>query len=51
MLLNQRDSVSGVSVEEEMANMITNQVPAYEASSKIITTADQMLQTIISLKP
>jgi flagellar hook-associated protein 1 FlgK len=49
MLLNQRDSVSGVSIEEEMSNMITYQY-AYEASSKIITTTDEMLQTLISLK-
>jgi len=49
MLQNQRDSVSGVSLEEEMANMITFQ-QAYAASSKIITTVDQMLQTVISLK-
>ncbi len=49
MLQNQRDSVSGVSIEEEMANLITFQ-QAYAASSKIITTVDQMLQTVISLK-
>ena len=49
MLLNQRDSVSGVSIEEEMSNMITYQY-AYQASSKIITTVDQMLQTVIGLK-
>ena len=50
MLLNQRDSVSGVSLEEEIANLITFQ-QAYSASSKIISTADQMLQTVIALKP
>jgi flagellar hook-associated protein 1 FlgK len=49
MLQNQRDSVSGVSIEEEMANLITFQ-QAYAASSKIITTVDQMLQTVINLK-
>jgi len=49
MLQNQRDSVSGVSLEEEMANLITFQ-QAYAASSKIITTVDQMLQTVIGLK-
>lgn len=49
MLQNQRDSVSGVSLEEEVANLITFQ-QAYSASSKIITTADQMLQTVIALK-
>jgi flagellar hook-associated protein 1 FlgK len=49
MLLNQRDSVSGVSMEEEMSSMITYQY-AYQASSKIITTVDQMLQTLVNLK-
>jgi flagellar hook-associated protein 1 len=49
MLQNQRDSVSGVSIEEEVANLITYQ-QAYSASSKIITTVDQMLQTVLSLK-
>jgi flagellar hook-associated protein 1 FlgK len=48
-LLNQRDSVSGVSMEEEMASLITYQ-KAYQASAKIISTADQMLQTVIALK-
>jgi flagellar hook-associated protein 1 FlgK len=49
MLLKQRDSVSGVSIEEEMANLITFQ-SAYQASSKIITTVDQMLQTLVAIK-
>ena len=49
MLLNQRDSVSGVSLEEEASNLITYQM-AYSASSKIITTVDQMLQTLMSMK-
>ena len=49
MLAQQRDSVSGVSVEEEMANLISFQ-SAYQASSKIITTVDQMLQTLVALK-
>jgi flagellar hook-associated protein 1 FlgK len=49
MLLNQRDSVSGVSLEQECSNLITYQM-AYEASSKIINTVDQMLQTVVNLK-
>jgi len=49
MLQNQRDSVSGVSIEEEVANLITFQ-QAYTASSKIITTVDQMLSTVVNLK-
>ncbi len=49
MLQNQRDSVSGVSIEEEVANLITFQ-QAYSASSKIISTVDQMLSTAVNLK-
>ncbi|HEU5396314.1 MAG TPA: flagellar basal body rod C-terminal domain-containing protein, partial [Verrucomicrobiae bacterium] len=49
LLLNQRDSVSGVSLEEETANLITYQ-KAYETSAKIITTVDEMLQTVVNLK-
>jgi flagellar hook-associated protein 1 FlgK len=49
MLLNQRDSVSGVSMEEETTNLITFQ-KAYEASAKLITTVSQMLETVINLK-
>jgi flagellar hook-associated protein 1 len=41
--------VSGVSIEEEVANLITFQ-QAYTASSKIISTVDQMLQTVVNLK-
>ena len=49
MLQNQRDSVSGVSLEEEVTNLMLFQ-QAYSASSKIITTVDQMLQTAVNLK-
>jgi len=49
MLLNQRDSISGVSEEEETTNLITYQ-KAYEASAKIISTVDEMLQTVINMK-
>ena len=49
MLLNQRDSVSGVSLEEETTNLISYQ-KAYEASAKIISTVDEMLSTVIAMK-
>ncbi len=49
MLRNQRGSVSGVSIEEEMSNLLTYQ-EAYQASAKIITSVDQMLQTVINMK-
>lgn len=42
-------SVSGVSMDEEAANLIKFQ-RAYQASAKIITTADELLQTILGLK-
>lgn len=46
--LNQmRDSVSGVSLDEEMANLIKYQ-HAYTAASKLITTSDEMLQTLLN---
>ena len=49
MLLNQRDSVSGVSLEEETTNLITYQ-KAYECSAKLISTVDEMLQTVVAMK-
>ena len=44
-----RDSVSGVSLDEEASNMLKWQT-AFAASSKIITTIDEMLETVLSLK-
>lgn len=44
-----RDSVSGVSVDEELVRMLANQ-QAYQAASKLITTADEMLQTLLSMR-
>jgi flagellar hook-associated protein 1 len=49
MLLRQRDSVSGVSLDEEMTDLIKFQ-RGFEASAKLITTIDEMLQTVLSLK-
>jgi len=49
MLLRQRDSVSGVSLDEEMTDLIKFQ-RAFEASAKLITTIDEMLQTVVDLK-
>lgn len=48
-LNERRASVSGVNLDEEMANLIKYQ-HSYTAAAKIITTADQMLQTLLGLK-
>ncbi len=47
-LLNQKSSYSGVSVDEEMTNILTYQ-RAYQASAKIIQAADEMLETLLSM--
>ena len=44
-----RDSVSGVSVDEEAAMMLRFQ-RAYEANARFFTTIDETLQTLLSLK-
>ena len=49
MLQQQRASVSGVSMDEEMTNLTTYQ-RAYEASAKLITVIDEMLTTLINMK-
>lgn len=49
MLNSQRDSLMGVSIDEEMTNLIKYQ-KAYQASARIITTIDEMLETVLSLK-
>jgi flagellar hook-associated protein 1 FlgK len=41
--------VTGVNMDEEMANLIKYQ-HSYTAAAKLITTADQMLQTLLGLK-
>jgi flagellar hook-associated protein 1 FlgK len=44
---DQRQSVSGVSLDEEMTNLITFQ-RGYEASARALTSMDEMLETLIS---
>jgi len=48
-LKNQRESVSGVSMDEEAMNLMRWQAN-FTASSKLITTVDEMLETVLSLK-
>jgi flagellar hook-associated protein 1 FlgK len=48
-LKNLRESISGVSIDEETVKMIEYQ-KAFDASAKLIKTADEMLDTVINLK-
>lgn len=49
--LNERQqAISGVNLDEEMSDLVKYQA-SFTAAAKLITTADQMLQTILSLKP
>lgn len=44
----QREAVGGVSLDEEMTNMIKFQ-RSYEAAARVIRTADEMFETILNL--
>jgi flagellar hook-associated protein 1 FlgK len=44
-----RDSVSGVSIEEEAMNLIKLQ-RAYQAAAKVITTVDSMFDTLLGMR-
>jgi len=45
---NHRESISGVSLDEEMVNLIKFQ-HAYDASAKLITTVDELLESLINM--
>lgn len=45
---NMRDTVSGVSNEEELANLVKFQ-RAYEMAARAVRTTDEMLQTLINM--
>ena len=47
-LENRRESISGVSLDEEMINLIKFQT-AYDAAAKLITTTDELLQTVLNM--
>jgi flagellar hook-associated protein 1 FlgK len=49
MLANERNSTSGVSLDTQMTNLIQYQ-KAYEAAAEMITTLNQMLQTVVAMK-
>ena len=46
-LQNRKDSISGVSIDEEVATLVRQQ-HAFSAASRLITTADEMIDTIIN---
>jgi len=47
-LENYRESISGVAIDEEMVNLVKYQ-NAYQAAAKLITTADEMMQTVLNM--
>ncbi len=49
MLATQRSSTSGVNIDEEMTNLMSFQ-RAYEASAELVTTVNQMMQTVNNMK-
>lgn len=48
-LEDRQEEISGVNLDEEMGNLIKFQ-HSYTAAAKLISTADKMLQTVMSLK-
>jgi flagellar hook-associated protein 1 FlgK len=48
-LQNMRDEVSGVSMDDEMIRMIEYQ-RAYQSAAKLLSVADEMLQTLLQIK-
>jgi flagellar hook-associated protein 1 FlgK len=49
MLQRQRSSVSGVSIDEEMTDLVKYQ-KAFQASARIISTVDELLNEVINMK-
>lgn len=47
-LENQRGSVSGVSLDEEAANLVRFQ-RAFEASARVVSVVDEMIQTLLAM--
>ena len=49
MLEKQRDSVQGVSIDEEVANLVSYQ-RAFQASARLITTMDKLMGDVINMQ-
>jgi len=49
-LNSRQQEVSGVNMDEEMTSLIKFQ-QSYQAAAKLITTADRMIQTLLSIRP
>ena len=47
-LTNRRDAISGVSINEEMTNLVKFQ-QAYNAAARLIMRVDDMLRTIVKM--
>ena len=45
---NRREALSGVSLDEEMINLVKFQ-NAYDAAAKVISTADELMQTVLNM--
>ena len=48
-LKNVRESISGVSLDEETTDMVKYQ-KAFDASARLIKVADEMFDTVLNLK-
>ncbi|MHB8110355.1 MAG: flagellar hook-associated protein FlgK [Syntrophorhabdaceae bacterium] len=48
MVMNQRENVSGVSIDEEMSNLIKFQY-AYQAAARLINTADTLMTALMEI--
>ena len=49
MLEKQRDSVQGVSIDEEVANLVIYQ-RAFQASARLISTMDTLMNDVLNLQ-
>ncbi len=48
-LANMRDAVSGVSLDEELTNLVKFQ-RAYQAAARLVSVADELYQTLLAIK-